>query len=40
MFRQMKILYGNLTEEEKKKLKNDYNYRRYLKLLKDTKHKY
>ncbi len=40
MFRQMKILYGNLTEEEKKKLKHDYNYRRYLKLLKDTKHKY
>ena len=40
LFRDMKILYGNMTEEEKKNLKNDENYKRFHKLLKDTRKKY
>ena len=39
LFRDMKILYGNMTEEEKKNLKTDENYKRYLKFLKNTKRK-
>ena len=35
-------IYGKMTEEEKTKLKlnNDQDYKRYLRLMKDTKHKY
>ena len=40
LFRDMKRIYGRMTSEEKKKLKNDENYKRYLKLLKNTRVKY
>ena len=40
LFREMKRIYGKMTEEEKKGLKNDENYIRYLELLKNTRVKY
>ena len=44
-FREMKIIlniYAKMTEKEKNKLKlnKDPDYKRYLRLMKDTKHKY
>ena len=40
LFRDMKRIYGKMTKEEKKNLKDDENYKRYLKLLKYKKVKY
>ena len=39
-FRELKRMFRGLTEEEKKALKNDENYQRYLYILKNKKAKY
>ena len=42
LFRQMKMIYGKMTKEERKELelKNDDNYKRYLEIIKNRKKKY
>ena len=40
MFRELRRIYGRMSKEKKKNLKDDDNYKKYLKILKNKRTKY